>query len=45
MDCKEYPCKIATVGDCRSRVHTDIYSADDISWGILPFVPGQYENI
>lgn len=45
MDCKEYPCKIATVGDCRSRVHTNSYAADDITWAILPFVPGQYENL
>ena len=37
-------CKDATVADGRSRIHTDSYSADDITWGILPFVPGQYED-
>ena len=42
--CREYPCQNATVGDHRSRIHTDTYAADDITWGILPFVPGQYEN-
>lgn len=45
MNCKEYPCQNATVGECRSRIHTNVYTADDITWAILPFVPGQYENV
>lgn len=43
-ECNVYPCKNATVGDQRSRIHIDVYYADDITWGILPFVPGQYGN-
>lgn len=43
-DCSKYPCEDATVGDRRSRIHTNMYSADDITWAILPFVPGQYGN-
>ena len=43
-DCSKYPCEDATVGDRRSKIHTNVYSADNITWAILPFVPGQYGN-
>lgn len=42
-DCKEFPCIKATTADYRSMIHTEIHYADEITWGILPYVPGQYE--
>lgn len=42
--CPSYPCPQATVGDERSNIHVQSYSADDITWGVLPYVPFQYEK-
>ena len=42
--CDEYPCIKATVGDYRSMIHTEVHYADEITWGILPYVPWQYER-
>lgn len=42
--CDEYPCIKATVADYRSMIHTEIHYADEITWGILPYVPWQYER-
>lgn len=44
VDCSEYPCRSATVADCRQKIHTDTYTADDITYGILPYTPYQYEE-
>lgn len=40
--CDEFPCPQATSADHRSRIHTEIHYADEITWGILPYVPYQY---
>jgi len=42
--CASFPCLKATTADHRSMLHTDTYKADDITWGILPYVPWQYEK-
>ena len=42
--CGEYPCIGATSADYRSMIHTEIHFADEITWGILPYVPMQYGN-
>ena len=34
----------ATSADYRSMIHTEIHDADEITWGILPYVPMQYED-
>lgn len=44
VDCGGYPCMQATVGDSRSRIHTEVHYADEITWAILPYVPWQYEE-
>ena len=43
-DCAEFPCIKATSADYRSMIHTEIHDADEITWGILPYVPMQYED-
>ena len=43
-DCAEFPCVRATSADYRSMIHTEVHYADEITWGILPYVPMQYEN-
>lgn len=43
-DCGEFPCIKATSADCRSMIHTEVHYADEITWGILPYVPWQYEK-
>lgn len=43
-DCIEFPCIKATTADHRSMIHTEIHYADEITWGILPYVPYQYEK-
>ena len=45
VDCPEYPCFDATVSDRMSMIHTKVIYADDVTWGILPYVPRQYENV
>lgn len=42
MACAQYPCELSTVG-YRQLEHRGL-SADDITWGILPYVPFQYEK-
>lgn len=42
--CAEYPCIKATSADYRSMIHTEVHYADEITWGILPYVPLQYQN-
>ncbi len=42
--CPEYPCLRATASDQLSMPHTKSYSAEEITWGILPYVPYQYED-
>ena len=37
LDCSAYPCPQATVG-YRGLEHRSL-SADDITWGVLPYVP------
>ena len=44
-ECREYPCIKATSADYRSVIHTEIHYADEITWGLLPYVPDQYKNI
>ena len=43
-ECEEYPCIKATSADYRSMIHTEVHYADEITWGILPYVPMQYEK-
>lgn len=43
-ECTEFPCIKATSADYRSMIHTEIHYADEITWGILPYVPYQYEE-
>ena len=43
-ECKEFPCIKATSADDRSMIHTEVHYADEITWGILPYVPWQYER-
>lgn len=42
--CNEFPCIKATAADYRSMIHTEVHYADEITWGILPYVPLQYER-
>ena len=42
--CSEFPCIKATSADYRSMIHTEVHYADEITWGILPYVPWQYEK-
>ncbi len=42
-ECPEYPCIKATSADYRSIIHTEVHYKDEITWGILPYVPFQYE--
>lgn len=42
--CSEFPCVHATSADYRSMVHTEVHAAEEITWGILPYVPWQYEK-
>ena len=42
--CGEFPCIKATAADYRSMIHTEVHLADEITWGILPYVPFQYEQ-
>lgn len=42
--CEEFPCIKATSADYRSMIHTEVHYADEITWGILPYVPMQYEE-
>lgn len=43
-NCAEFPCINATTADHRSMIHTEVHYADEITWGILPYVPWQYEE-
>ena len=43
-ECGEFPCINATTADHRSMIHTEVHYADEITWGILPYVPMQYEK-
>ena len=43
-ECSEFPCIQATTADYRSMIHTEVHYADEITWGILPYVPMQYEK-
>lgn len=43
-DCGAHPCIRATTSDHLSMVHTETHDAQEITWGILPYVPYQYEN-
>ncbi len=43
-DCADFPCMKATTADFRSMIHTEVHYADEITWGILPYVPYQYEK-
>ena len=43
-ECQEFPCVKATAADFRSMIHTEVHYADEITWGILPYVPWQYEK-
>lgn len=42
--CTEHPCLRATTSDHLSMPHTQVHSAEEITWGILPYVPYQYET-
>lgn len=43
-ECAKFPCIKATSADLRSMIHTEVHYADEITWGILPYVPMQYED-
>ena len=43
-ECGDFPCIKATSADHRSMIHTEVHYADEITWGILPYVPWQYEK-
>lgn len=43
-DCPKVACMQATAADYRSMIHTQVHFADEITWGILPYVPNQYEK-
>lgn len=43
-ECGEFPCIKATSADYRSMLHNEVHYADEITWGILPYVPWQYEK-
>ena len=42
VSCEQYPCSKATVG--YAELGEKGILADDVTWAILPFVPGQYGN-
>lgn len=42
VDCRDYPCSESTAGYKILELKT--ISADDVTWGILPYVPYQYGN-
>ena len=42
-DCGEFPCPNSGIGDRAQKIHTNTYFADDITWGIMPYIPFQYE--
>lgn len=42
--CPEHPCIRATTSDHISMIHTEVHDAAEITWGILPYVPYQYEE-
>lgn len=42
--CDDYPCPNATVGEGCQRIHTNSYKADNITYGVLPYTPFQYER-
>lgn len=42
VKCSDYPCSQATVG--YQKLEPRSISADDVTWGILPYVPHQYGN-
>ena len=44
-NCQDYPCIDATFGDSTSMIHTNVYTAEDITWAILPYTPMQYEDL
>lgn len=44
-ECGSFPCINATAADHRSMIHTEMHCADEITWGILPYVPWQYEKV
>lgn len=43
-DCTDFPCIKATSADFRSMIHTEVHYAGEITCGILPYVPWQYED-
>lgn len=43
-ECGEFPCIKASTSDGMSMIHTDSYTADEITWAILPYVACQYEE-
>ena len=43
--CRDFPCIHSTSADYRSMIHTEVHYADEITWGILPYVPMQYERL
>ena len=43
-DCTSFPCLKATTADHRSTLKAESHRADEITWGILPYVPFQYEK-
>lgn len=43
-DCPEHPCIRAATSDHMSMIHTEVHDAEEITWGILPYVPYQYEG-
>jgi hypothetical protein len=42
-NCSIYPCDKSYAG-YRPEIHTKTIFADDVTWAILPYVPGQYGN-
>jgi len=42
-NCRQYPCDKATAG-LRDGIQPRSVLADDVTWAILPYVPGQYGN-
>lgn len=44
-ECGSFPCINATAADHRSMIHTEMHCADEITWGILSYVPWQYEKV
>lgn len=42
IDCNKYPCSESTAGYEKLELRT--ISDDDVTWGILPYVPHQYGN-